>query len=125
MKVTYYAIVYHAIYLSRIYYCMALLHGSPNIRSIIPLLLFPTQFNFHIILYYRQSEIPADAWQKYAIFDDEKPYTRNLISTDGETYTLLLLCWNPQKESPIHDHPCDGCWLQVVQGGIREDRYDK
>jgi hypothetical protein len=20
---------------------------------------------------------------------------------------------NPQKESPIHDHPCDGRWMQV------------
>jgi len=85
----------------------------------------PGAVNDPVARLFRQSEIPADAWQKYAIFDDEKPYTRNLISTDGETYTLLLLCWNPQNESPIHDHPCDGCWLQVVQGGIREVRYDK
>eukprot|EP00534_Pseudo-nitzschia_fraudulenta_P004370 CAMPEP_0201124488 /NCGR_PEP_ID=MMETSP0850-20130426/14002_1 /ASSEMBLY_ACC=CAM_ASM_000622 /TAXON_ID=183588 /ORGANISM="Pseudo-nitzschia fraudulenta, Strain WWA7" /LENGTH=265 /DNA_ID=CAMNT_0047391901 /DNA_START=297 /DNA_END=1094 /DNA_ORIENTATION=- len=74
---------------------------------------------------FRQSNFPSDAWQKYALFDDKKPYTRNLISTDNETYTLLVLCWNPQQESPIHDHPCDGCWLQVLRGGIREVRYDK
>jgi cysteine dioxygenase len=34
-----------------------------------------------------------------------------------------LLCWNAGQESPIHDHPCDGCWLQVLQGQIREVRY--
>ena len=45
-------------------------------------------------------------WKKYALFDSMKNYTRNLIATDNETFTLLLLCWNPNKESPIHDHPC-------------------
>ena len=44
-------------------------------------------------------------WRKYALFDSSKHYTRNLIATDDETFTLLLLCWNPGKESPIHDHP--------------------
>jgi len=73
---------------------------------------------------FRRSELPKDAWMKYALFDASKPYTRNLIATDHKTYTLLLLCWNPAQESPIHDHPCDGCWLQVVQGGIREVRYN-
>ena len=42
--------------------------------------------------------------KKYALFDDRKNYTRNLIATDDETFTLLLLCWNADKESPIHDH---------------------
>lgn len=74
---------------------------------------------------FRRSELPTHAWLKYALFDEDKPYTRNLISTDNKTYTLLLLCWNSEKESPIHDHPCDGCWLQVLKGGIREVRYDK
>lgn len=68
--------------------------------------------------------MPEDEWQKYALFDQAKPYTRNLIATDGTTYTLLLLCWNPGQESPIHDHPCDGCWLQVLKGSVRECRYD-
>lgn len=52
-----------------------------------------------------------------------KNYTRNLIATDHESFTLLLLCWNPMKESPIHDHPCDGCWLRVLQGCVQECRY--
>ena len=38
--------------------------------------------------------------------------------------TLLLLCWNEGKFSPIHDHPCDGCWLRVCQGEIQETRYE-
>ncbi len=44
-------------------------------------------------------------WRKYAHFDPSRNYTRNLVATDDETFTLLLLCWNPGRESPIHDHP--------------------
>jgi len=35
----------------------------------------------------------------------------------------MLLCWTPGKESPIHDHPCDGCWMIVCQGSVVETRY--
>lgn len=64
-----------------------------------------------------------EEWGRYAFFDPSKPYTRNLVATDHQTYTLLLLCWNAGEESPIHDHPCDGCWLQVLEGHIQECRY--
>jgi cysteine dioxygenase len=63
-------------------------------------------------------------WDRYAHPDPMKNYTRNLIATDDETYTLLLLCWNPGKSSPIHDHPCDGCWVRVCEGKIQETRYE-
>jgi len=56
-------------------------------------------------------------------FDASRNYTRNLISTDHETYALLLLCWNRGKFSPIHDHPSDGCWVKHVQGRVNEVRY--
>ena len=54
---------------------------------------------------FRRLDLSLGEWKKYALFDPMKNYTRNLIATDDETYTLLLLCWNPSKESPIHDHP--------------------
>ncbi|KAL3774210.1 hypothetical protein ACHAW5_008535 [Stephanodiscus triporus] len=63
-------------------------------------------------------------WNRYAHPDPTRDYTRNLIATDDETYTLLLLCWNPGMSSPIHDHPCDGCWVRVCEGKIRETRYE-
>jgi len=69
-------------------------------------------------------DLSPEVWKKYAMFDPSRKYTRNLISTDDETYTLLLLCWNEGKFSPIHDHPCDGCWLRVCQGEIQETRYE-
>jgi predicted metal-dependent enzyme (double-stranded beta helix superfamily) len=60
---------------------------------------------------------------RYSHTNTMKNYTRNLIATDNQTFTLLLLCWNPQKCSPIHDHPCNGCWMRVLQGSINEKRY--
>lgn len=50
----------------------------------------------------------------YAFWDPDKLYTRNLMASDGKNFTILLLCWNPGKESPIHDHPCEGCWVKTV-----------
>lgn len=85
----------------------------------------PGEFEDPVARLFRQTDLPSHTWQKYALFDKNKQYTRNLISTDNKTYTLLLLCWNPGQESPIHDHPCDGCWLQVLEGVVREVRYDK
>ncbi|KAG6580397.1 Cysteine dioxygenase [Phytophthora cinnamomi] len=63
--------------------------------------------------------------QRFAHFDPSRNYTRNLISTDNETYALMLLCWNRGKYSPIHDHPTDGCWVKVIQGHVNEVRYQK
>ena len=61
--------------------------------------------------------------QPFCFIDTDKNYTRNLIATDDETFTLLLLCWNPGKYSPIHDHPCNGCWMRVCQGCVNEVQY--
>jgi len=61
--------------------------------------------------------------QPFLYQEPSKNYTRNLISTDNQTYTLLALCWNPGKYSPIHDHPCDGCWMSICEGCIHEVRY--
>ncbi|TMW64872.1 hypothetical protein Poli38472_009039 [Pythium oligandrum] len=61
----------------------------------------------------------------FAHFDPSRNYTRNLISTDHETYALMLICWNRGKYSPIHDHPSDGCWVKCIQGHVNEVRYER
>jgi cysteine dioxygenase len=59
----------------------------------------------------------------YTYFDNAVPYTRNLITTDNKNYTLLLLCWGAGRESKIHDHPCQGCFVRTIQGSIAESIY--
>lgn len=63
---------------------------------------------------------------KYCYYDATIPYTRNLIATDNENYTLLLLCWNQNQDqrSPIHNHPGDGCYMRVLSGSIIEQLYN-
>jgi len=74
---------------------------------------------------HRDFPVNMEELQRFAHFDTSRNYTRNLISTDNETYALLLLCWNPGKYSLVHDHPTDGCWVKVIQGQVNEVRYEK
>jgi hypothetical protein len=64
-------------------------------------------------------------YSKFALADPNLLYTRNLVATDHQNYMLLLLRWNCKKESPIHDHPCDGCYVKVLAGTIEETLYNK
>jgi cysteine dioxygenase len=60
-------------------------------------------------------------WSKY-LFWEPGSYTRNAI-IHNELFTLLALCWEKGCQSPIHDHPCDGCWIVGLQGQIEETKY--
>ena len=62
-------------------------------------------------------------WKRYQFWDETKHYTRNLIATDHENFTLMLLCWTKGKGSPVHSHAGSECWLRVVQGHAREVKY--
>ena len=48
-------------------------------------------------------------WRRFAFWDDAKRYTRNLIATDYQHFTLMLLCWNPKLGSPVHNHASSQC----------------
>ena len=81
---------------------------------------------FILFSYSRLNEttLPTEL-QKYCYYDASIPYTRNLIATDDENFTLLLLCWNRNRNqrSPIHNHPGDGCYMRVLSGSIMEHLY--
>lgn len=71
----------------------------------------------------RRVDFTTSTLNRYTFWDHHKPYTRNLIATDGQNYALLLLCWTNGKESKIHDHPGEGCFMKTIRGCIRESRY--
>jgi len=50
-------------------------------------------------------------------------YTRNLVTTDNKYWTLLLLCWNTNKESPVHNHPDCECFVRCLSGAVTETLY--
>ena len=71
----------------------------------------------------KRTDLNAGDVDRFAFWDSEKPYTRNLVYSN-DSFSLLILCWSPGKESKIHNHPSDGCFIKTLRGCIRESKYD-
>jgi cysteine dioxygenase len=63
-----------------------------------------------------------NAWKNYAIFDKHK-YTRNLIDEGNGKYNLMILCWNEDQTSTIHDHADAHCFMKMAAGSLVEQLY--
>jgi cysteine dioxygenase len=68
-------------------------------------------------------------FSRYLNFRDDH-YTRNLVGYDmpqgakRAKFTALILCWDKGQMSPIHDHAGSSCWVKVLQGQLREVKYE-
>jgi cysteine dioxygenase len=62
-------------------------------------------------------------WRAFAFFDPVE-YTRNEVARERD-FELLLLCWGPGQESPIHNHEGQDCWMAVLEGEIEEVRFPR
>ena len=49
-------------------------------------------------------------------------YTRNCIYR-SKYFELILLCWNREDITPIHNHDGQKCWVYQLEGTIDEVRY--
>jgi len=65
---------------------------------------------------------PAD-WQKYAKFDRNARYTRNLVDAGNGKFNLMILCWNESQGSCIHDHADAHCFMKLLHGELTEIRF--
>lgn len=65
----------------------------------------------------------SEDWRKYALIDESRCYTRNLISEREGLFSIILLCWNPAKCSPCHDHNGSQCFMLLLEGSLVETRY--
>lgn len=63
-----------------------------------------------------------DDWRRYALFRNDA-YTRNLVARN-EWFEMLVLCWSPGQESPIHDHAGQHCWMAILDGIVEETQFD-
>ncbi|KAL7656996.1 hypothetical protein ACMYSQ_006053 [Aspergillus niger] len=63
-------------------------------------------------------------WSRFARNDVSKNYTRNLVEDINGRANLLVLVWNPQKGSPIHDHADAHCIMKIIGGELNEVIYD-
>ncbi|MDE0585774.1 MAG: cysteine dioxygenase family protein [Planctomycetota bacterium] len=62
-------------------------------------------------------------WEEWSLWSDER-YTRNLVAC-RESFELLILCWKPGQQSPIHDHAGQNCWMSVLEGQLEEIHYSE
>ncbi|KAH2034724.1 hypothetical protein KXV65_000258 [Aspergillus fumigatus] len=62
-------------------------------------------------------------WARYMRNDPSKNYTRNLVADISGRANLLLLVWNPEKGSPIHDHANAHCIMKILDGELNESVY--
>ena len=50
-------------------------------------------------------------------------YQRVCVTKHTDLFHLLILSWAPGTQSPIHDHPCERCFLMAICGTMFEERY--
>ena len=60
-------------------------------------------------------------WSSFATFAASK-YTRNVVAVDPK-FVAFLLCWAPGQASAIHDHAGSSCWVKLLDGDLREQRF--
>ncbi|KAL3425157.1 cysteine dioxygenase [Phlyctema vagabunda] len=65
---------------------------------------------------------PQD-WARYAHADPSKNYTRNCVENINGKANILILVWNPQKGSPVHDHANAHCIMKILQGKLKEEIF--
>lgn len=66
-------------------------------------------------------DLPLEELTPYTFWSNES-YTRNCI-TRKPNYELILLCWEPGQETPIHCHGGEECWVYIMEGKIEETHY--
>lgn len=47
-----------------------------------------------------------------------------LCDYSNDSFELILICWDENSETRIHDHPQNGCVLQLISGILEEHLYD-
>ncbi|KAL3494671.1 RmlC-like cupin domain-containing protein [Aspergillus germanicus] len=77
----------------------------------------------YLISLVKKYEASEGGWTRYYHNDPSKNYTRNAIENINHKANILLLVWNPQKGSPIHDHANAHCIMKVLAGNLTETVY--
>ena len=69
-------------------------------------------------------EYNSDDWKQYIKFNNMKYNRIKLNKYSNDVFEFVLICWSPNQESPIHNHPTNGCIMKVLDGSLEETLYD-
>jgi hypothetical protein len=62
--------------------------------------------------------------KKKSIYSENKYNRIKLHEYSNEIFELILICWNSNSETRIHDHPEDGCVMHLISGNLEEHLYN-
>jgi cysteine dioxygenase len=65
----------------------------------------------------------SNDWMKYVTINPNH-YHRSKVF-ENEDFEIIVLTWNKNQGSCIHDHALNGCYMLVLQGELYEELYDK
>ncbi len=66
-------------------------------------------------------KLPEEEWSRFCSWKEDG-YTRNCIS-NCDAYELILMCWNKDQHSPIHNYDFQEGWIKVLQGELSIDIF--
>lgn len=66
-------------------------------------------------------KIPSSVFKAYCTWSNET-YTRNCIE-ENDQFELILLCWEKDQKTSIHDHNGEECWVKFIQGEFKESIF--
>ena len=66
----------------------------------------------------KRTNISVSDFEKYASWINGE-YSRNCIAR-RDSFEMILICWDEDAKTPIHDHGGQHCWVLQVSGTITE-----
>lgn len=63
----------------------------------------------------------GDDWNKYKNLSKEC-YKRTFVCKD-DLVEIIIIGWDVNQKSPIHDHPKNGCLVKILEGELIETTY--
>ncbi len=75
----------------------------------------------HVLDVMTKVNIPRAEFERYYSWSDDK-YARNVLARN-EDFEVLLICWEKEQTSPIHDFNAQEAWIHPIEGMLREERF--
>ncbi len=65
--------------------------------------------------------IDREKFEEYYTWNPDR-YTRNVLARNDD-FEALLICWEKDQSSPIHDFNAQEAWIRPIEGKLREERF--
>jgi len=58
------------------------------------------------------------------VYFDNNKYNRNTVY-ENENIEMVIISWNNNQKSGLHDHPKNGCLMKILDGELNEYIYNE